>query len=69
MSRWPNECQVETHHPENYSEYAVTCLSNVQKERSTMSVQGRKTLNILQDGVPCVDLVEIYIEGKVRVFH
>jgi hypothetical protein len=47
----------------------VTCLSNIQKERSTKSVQGRKTVNILQDEVPCVDLVEIYIEEKFRAIH
>ena len=36
---------------------------------STKSEQGRKTANILQDEVPCVDLVKIYIEEKARVIH
>jgi hypothetical protein len=62
-------CEGETHHPESYSGYAVTCQSDVQKERSTKSVQGRITANILRDEVPCVDLVEIYIEEKARVIH
>ena len=36
---------------------------------STKSEQGRKTANILQDEVPCVDLVKIYIEEKARIIH